>query len=77
MSLAPAPLPQNVKDQVSAVEWQTRVDLAACYRLVAMHGWKTESLENMAYILQRPEVKKHEAVSFFHFGPLKNISHIL
>ncbi|PAU89828.1 class II aldolase [Pseudomonas sp. WN033] len=29
----------DVKDQVSAEEWQTRVDLAACYRLVAMYGW--------------------------------------
>lgn len=29
----------NVQDQVSAAEWQTRVDLAACYRLVALHGW--------------------------------------
>ena len=25
--------------QVSADEWQTRVDLAAAYRLVAMFGW--------------------------------------
>ena len=29
----------NVKDQVSAAEWQTRVDLAACYRLIAFYGW--------------------------------------
>ncbi len=29
----------SVKNQVSADEWQTRVDLAACYRLVAMYGW--------------------------------------
>ncbi len=29
----------NVKDQVSAAEWKTRVDLAACYRLIALHGW--------------------------------------
>lgn len=29
----------NVREQVSAEEWQTRVDLAACYRLVAMYGW--------------------------------------
>lgn len=29
----------SVKAQVSDEEWQTRVDLAACYRLVAMHGW--------------------------------------
>ncbi|MCL6691446.1 class II aldolase/adducin family protein [Pseudomonas sp. R3.Fl] len=33
---APAP---SVKDQVSEAEWQTRVDLAACYRLIALHGW--------------------------------------
>ncbi len=29
----------EVKSRVSAEEWQTRVDLAACYRLVAHHGW--------------------------------------
>jgi len=29
----------SMKDRVSAVEWQTRVDLAACYRLIALHGW--------------------------------------
>ncbi|MCY1278032.1 hypothetical protein D9M68_246630 [compost metagenome] len=29
----------SVKDQVSAAEWQTRVDLAACYRLIAHYGW--------------------------------------
>ena len=29
----------NVKELVSAQEWQLRVDLAACYRLVAMYGW--------------------------------------
>ena len=39
MSLAPVVSPHNVQAQVSAAEWQTRVDLAACYRLVAMHGW--------------------------------------
>jgi ribulose-5-phosphate 4-epimerase/fuculose-1-phosphate aldolase len=27
------------KDSVSLEEWQTRVDLAALYRLVAAHGW--------------------------------------
>ena len=30
---------QNLKGKVSDAEWQTRIDLAACYRLVAMHGW--------------------------------------
>lgn len=29
----------SVRDQVSAEEWQVRVDLAAAYRLVALHGW--------------------------------------
>ena len=30
---------RSVKERVSAEEWQTRVDLAACYRLVAHYGW--------------------------------------
>ena len=29
----------SVKTQVSEEEWQIRIDLAACYRLIAMHGW--------------------------------------
>ncbi|WP_420807497.1 class II aldolase/adducin family protein [Alteromonas flava] len=29
----------NVQQQVSAEEWQLRVDLAACYRTVALYGW--------------------------------------
>jgi ribulose-5-phosphate 4-epimerase/fuculose-1-phosphate aldolase len=29
----------TIRDQVSAAEWQTRVDLAAAYRLVAHYGW--------------------------------------
>jgi ribulose-5-phosphate 4-epimerase/fuculose-1-phosphate aldolase len=29
----------EVRSQVSAAEWELRVDLAACYRLVALHGW--------------------------------------
>lgn len=29
----------DVRSQVSDVEWQLRVDLAACYRLVAHFGW--------------------------------------
>jgi ribulose-5-phosphate 4-epimerase/fuculose-1-phosphate aldolase len=29
----------DVRATVSAEEWQQRVDLAACYRLVAMFGW--------------------------------------
>jgi ribulose-5-phosphate 4-epimerase/fuculose-1-phosphate aldolase len=29
----------SLKGIVSAEEWQLRCDLAACYRLVALHGW--------------------------------------
>ena len=29
----------SVRKQVSDEEWQVRVDLAACYRVIAMYGW--------------------------------------
>lgn len=29
----------SVRDQVSEQEWQVRIDLAACYRILAMFGW--------------------------------------
>jgi ribulose-5-phosphate 4-epimerase/fuculose-1-phosphate aldolase len=29
----------NVRNQVSEAEWRLRVDLAACYRVIAMYGW--------------------------------------
>jgi ribulose-5-phosphate 4-epimerase/fuculose-1-phosphate aldolase len=29
----------SVRGQVTDEEWQLRVDLAACYRLIAMYGW--------------------------------------
>jgi ribulose-5-phosphate 4-epimerase/fuculose-1-phosphate aldolase len=35
-AIAPA---TTIRDQVSAEEWQTRIDLAAAYRLVALYGW--------------------------------------
>lgn len=39
MSVTPVQSTSDVQDQVSAAEWQPRVDLAACYRLVALQGW--------------------------------------
>jgi ribulose-5-phosphate 4-epimerase/fuculose-1-phosphate aldolase len=30
---------RSVRSQVSEAEWQARVDLAACYRLIALYGW--------------------------------------
>lgn len=38
MSMEPFISLPSIKDQVSPVEWQTRVDLAACYRLVHLSG---------------------------------------
>jgi len=35
----PADQATDVRSQVSAEEWQARVDLAARYRLAALHGW--------------------------------------
>mgnify|MGYP001823580916 FL=1 len=29
----------SIHSQVSAEEWELRVNLAACYRLVALYGW--------------------------------------
>ncbi len=39
MSAVQSLVEKSVKDQVSAEEWQVRVDLAACYRMIAMYGW--------------------------------------
>src|SRR5215475_3698364 len=36
---------KSVREQVSAEEWQARVDLAACYRRTAMYGM-TEMIAN-------------------------------
>jgi len=30
---------KSLQSEVSASEWKTRIDLAACYRLVALYGW--------------------------------------
>ena len=39
MALAAYPKNASVRDQVSAAEWQARIDLAAAYRLVAYKEW--------------------------------------
>ena len=30
---------QSIREQVSEAEWRVRVDLAACYRAIALYGW--------------------------------------
>jgi len=39
VSISITPDSPSLRSQVSDAEWQTRVDLAACYRLVALEGW--------------------------------------
>ena len=45
----------SLKEVVSAEEWQTRVDLAACYRLVAMHGWSDLVFTHISARVPGPE----------------------
>jgi ribulose-5-phosphate 4-epimerase/fuculose-1-phosphate aldolase len=40
--------PEGVKARVSADEWQVRVDLAACYRLVFHYGWHHLNLNHIS-----------------------------
>jgi ribulose-5-phosphate 4-epimerase/fuculose-1-phosphate aldolase len=44
-----------LKDQVSAEEWQLRVDLAACYRLVAAYGWSDLIFTHISARIPGPE----------------------
>jgi ribulose-5-phosphate 4-epimerase/fuculose-1-phosphate aldolase len=46
---------QTVRSQVSEVEWQLRVDLAACYRLVALHGWDDLVFTHVSVRIPGPE----------------------
>ena len=45
----------SLKDQVSAEEWQLRVDLAACYRLVAAYGWSDLIFTHVSARIPGPE----------------------
>jgi ribulose-5-phosphate 4-epimerase/fuculose-1-phosphate aldolase len=45
----------SMKDQVSGAEWQLRVDLAACYRLVARYGWSDLIFTHISARLPGPE----------------------
>jgi ribulose-5-phosphate 4-epimerase/fuculose-1-phosphate aldolase len=47
-------IPQ-VKHLVSPEEWQLRVDLAACYRLVAMYGWSDLVFTHISARIPGPE----------------------
>ncbi len=45
----------SLKDKVSAEEWQVRVDLAACYRLVAEYGWSDLVFTHISARIPGPE----------------------
>jgi len=45
----------SIKDQVSPEEWQLRVDLAACYRLVALYGWSDLVFTHISARIPGPE----------------------
>jgi len=45
----------NIREQVSSDEWQIRVDLAALYRLVALHKWDDIVFTHMTAHIPGPE----------------------
>jgi len=45
----------EVKAQVSEAEWALRVDLAACYRLIALYGWSDLVFTHISAKLPGPE----------------------
>lgn len=46
---------ESLKQLVSAQEWQLRVDLAACYRLVALYGWSDLVFTHISARVPGPE----------------------
>src|SRR5678815_4340600 len=55
MSTAQEATIQNVRERVSTEEWQTRVDLAAAYRLVALFGWDDLIFTHLSARVPGPE----------------------
>ena len=45
----------SLQDQVSPEEWQLRLDLAAAYRLVALHGWSDLVFTHISARIPGPE----------------------
>jgi ribulose-5-phosphate 4-epimerase/fuculose-1-phosphate aldolase len=44
-----------MRNRVSEAEWRTRVDLAACYRLVARHGWTDQIYNHVSARVPGPD----------------------
>lgn len=47
--------PISIKENVSAEEWAARVDLAAMYRLTALHGWDDLIFTHISHRVPGPE----------------------
>ena len=47
--------PAKLRNEVSNDEWQARVDLAACYRAVAMYGWDDLVFTHISARIPGPE----------------------
>lgn len=45
----------SLQNQVSTEEWQLRIDLAACYRLVALYGWSDLVFTHISARIPGPE----------------------
>jgi ribulose-5-phosphate 4-epimerase/fuculose-1-phosphate aldolase len=45
----------SVRELVSQEEWQLRIDLAACYRLIALHGWDDLVFTHVSARIPGPE----------------------
>ncbi|TXL67098.1 class II aldolase/adducin family protein [Zeimonas arvi] len=46
---------KSIREKVSAEEWQLRIDLAACYRAVAMYGWDDLVFTHISARIPGPE----------------------
>jgi ribulose-5-phosphate 4-epimerase/fuculose-1-phosphate aldolase len=53
--MQPVKTPANVREQVSAEEWQARVDLAALYRLTAIYHWDDLVFTHISMRVPGPE----------------------
>src|SRR5690606_18200704 len=57
MNAVIAPRPAHVPKDMTDAEWETRVHLAACYRLVARNGWDDLTYTHISAAVPGP--KKH------------------
>ena len=48
-------LEESIKLNVNKEEWQTRVDLAACYNIVAHYGWDDLIFTHISARIPGPE----------------------